>query len=143
MTETAPTPAPMPVHDCRIKVRYAETDQMRFVYYANHFVYYEVARTEWLASKGLPYHILESTGFAIPVLEAHCRYLSPARYGDDLVVRVAPSIEGMRIRFDYRTHRDSSEGALLAEGWTVHVCMDREGKPRRPSSELRAILAGA
>jgi len=131
------------VYDCRIQVRYAETDQMRFVYYANHFVYYEVARTEWLATRGLPYHVLESTGFAIPVLEAHCEYRSPARYGDLLVVRVAPSLsDGPRIRFDYRTHRGHAGGELLAEGWTVHVCMDREGKPRRPSAELRAILDG-
>jgi acyl-CoA thioester hydrolase len=131
------------VYDCRIKVRYAETDQMRFVYYANHFVYYEVARTEWLATRGLPYHVLESTGFAIPVLEAHCDYRSPARYGDELVVRVSPSVvDGLRLRFDYRTLRGAAEGELLAEGWTVHVCMDREGKPRRPSTELRAILAG-
>jgi len=141
MTVPVSTPVEAPVYDCRIKVRYAETDQMRFVYYANHFVYYEVARTEWLASRGMPYHVLESTGFAIPVLEAHCRYRSPARYGDELVVRVAPSIEGPRIRFDYRTHRGSRDGDLLAEGWTVHFCMDRDGRPRRPSKELLGILA--
>jgi len=143
MTEPTLSTAEAFVHDCRIKVRYAETDQMRFVYYANHFVYYEVARTEWLASRGLPYHVLESTGFAIPVLEAHCEYRAPARYGDDLVVRVAPRLEGLRIRFDYRTHRGAPDGELLAEGWTVHVCMDREGKPRRPSAQLREILEEA
>jgi acyl-CoA thioester hydrolase len=142
MTEIAPAPGGAGFYDCRIRVRYAETDQMRFVYYANHFVYYEVARTEWLASRGMPYHVLESTGFAIPVLEAHCAYRSPARYGDELVVRVSPSIESLRIRFDYRTHRGSPDGELLAEGWTVHVCMDREGKPRRPSPQLREILVG-
>jgi acyl-CoA thioester hydrolase len=140
MTKFVPVSADAFVHDCRIKVRYAETDQMRFVYYANHFVYYEVARTEWLASRSLPYHVLESTGFAIPVLEAHCEYRAPARYGDDLVVRVAPSLDGPRIRFDYRTHRGSPEGDLLATGWTVHVCMDRDGRARRPSAELRGIL---
>jgi len=140
MTQAVGDPGAASAYDCRIKVRYAETDQMRFVYYANHFVYYEVARTEWLASRAMPYHVLESTGFAIPVLEAHCRYIAPARYGDDLVVRVRHGIEGARIRFDYRTFRGSSEGAILAEGWTVHVCMDRDGKPRRPSAELRSIL---
>lgn len=131
------------VHDCRIRVRYAETDQMRFVYYANHFVYYEVARTEWLGVRGLPYHVLESSGFAIPVIQAHCDYLSPARYGDELVVRVAPSlVDGLRIRFDYSTHRGEPDGETLARGWTLHVCMDRNGKPRRPSPELRAIVTG-
>lgn len=140
MTELVPSRVGASAYDCRIKVRYAETDQMRFVYYANHFVYYEVARTEWLASRGMAYHVLESTGYAIPVLEAHCAYRSPARYGDELVVRVAHRIDGLRIRFDYRTHRGSPDGDLLAEGWTVHVCMDREGKPRRPSAQLREIL---
>ena len=128
-------------HDCRIRVRYAETDQMRFVYYANHFVYYEVARTEWLSARGMPYHVLESTGFAIPVLQAHCDYRSPARYGDELVVRVAPSmLDRLRIRFDYQTRRDSPDGEILAEGWTHHVCMDRSGRPRRPTAELVSML---
>jgi len=135
MTETSLT------HDCRIRVRYAETDQMRFVYYANHFVYYEVARTEWMDSRGMPYHVMESTGFATPVLEAHCQYRSPARYGDELLLRATPSlIDRLRIRFDYETYRGSAEGDLLAVGWTLHVCMDREGRPRRPSAELLAML---
>jgi acyl-CoA thioester hydrolase len=135
MTETSLT------HDCRIRVRYAETDQMRFVYYANHFIYYEVARTEWLSVRGLPYHVMESTGFAIPVLQAHCDYRSPARYGDELVVRATPSmLDRLRIRFDYETRRGSPDGDILAQGWTHHVCMDREGKPRRPPADLLAMI---
>jgi len=128
-------------HECRIRVRYAETDQMRFVYYANHLVYFEVARTDWLAARGMPYHVLESSGWAIPVLQAHCDYRSPARYGDELSIEVVPSlVDGLRLRFDYRTRRGSLDGKLLAEGWTVHVCMDREGRPRRPSGELRTLF---
>ena len=61
-----------PVHETRVTVRYAETDQMKFVYYANHLIYWEVARTECLASWGFPYHELEEKGFAIPVLQSHC-----------------------------------------------------------------------
>ncbi|MBK8800615.1 MAG: acyl-CoA thioesterase [Fibrobacteres bacterium] len=129
-------------HVSRVRVRYSETDQMRFVYYAHHFVYYEVARTEWLAANALPYDQLEAKGFAIPVLEAHCQYLSPARYGDELAIELAVAlVDGLRVRFDYRTHRGSLEGELLASGWTTHVCMDASGKPRRPPPELRAILA--
>jgi acyl-CoA thioester hydrolase len=125
----------------RIRVRYAETDQMRFVYYANHFVYYEVARTECLASWGFPYSVIEAEGYGIPVLEAHCQYLSPARYGDELVVRVAPSlVDRLRIRFDYETRRGSEDGDLLARGHTIHVCMDREGKPRRPHAGVAACI---
>jgi acyl-CoA thioester hydrolase len=68
----------------RIRVRYAETDQMGFVYYANHLVWFEVARTEALESWGLAYTGLERDGYAIPVLSAHCDYASPARYGDEV-----------------------------------------------------------
>lgn len=129
-------------HASNIRVRYSETDQMRFVYYAHHFVYYEVARTEWLSANGLPYDQMEQRGFAIPVLEAHCQYLSPARYGDCLVVALSATLQGgLRLRFDYRTFRGSLDGELLATGWTIHVCMDPSGKPRRPPAELRAIWA--
>lgn len=128
-------------HLSLVRVRYSETDQMRFVYYAHHFVYYEVARTEWLAAQVLPYDQMEQRGFAIPVLEAHCQYLSPARYGDELAIELAATlVDGLRIRFDYRTFRGSVEGELLATGWTIHVCMDPSGKPRRPPQELRAVL---
>lgn len=125
----------------RIRVRYAETDQMRFVYYANHLVYFEVARTEALAEWGLPYAKLEADGFAIPVLQAHCDYASPARYGDELVVLAQCSmVDPLRMRFDYEIHREAPEGPLLSSGHTVHVCMDREGKPRRPHPDLVAAV---
>lgn len=138
------SPAAPSSHVSNIRVRYSETDQMRFVYYAHHFVYYEVARTEWLAAKVLPYEQMEERGFAIPVLEAHCQYLSPARYGDSLILELcATLVDGLRLRFDYRTFRGSREGELLATGWTIHVCMDPSGKPRRPPPELRAVLAGS
>jgi len=124
-----------------IRVRFAETDAMRFVYYANHFVYYEVARTEWLAANGLPYHQLEEEGCGIPVLQAHCDYRKPARYGDELWIRSVPSlVDGLRLRFDYETRRGGPEGLLLATGWTIHVCMDRAGRPRRPPENLQALL---
>lgn len=128
-------------HRSLIRVRYAETDAMRFVYYANHFVYYEVARTEWLEVLGFPYDDLELRGIALPVIAAHCEYRAPARYGDRLAVDLAMTeFDGLRIRFDYRTSRDDASGTLLAEGWTRHVCMDMEGRPKRPPEELRAAL---
>lgn len=124
-----------------IKVRFAETDAMRFVYYANHFVYYEVARTEWLAANGLPYHKLEEDGCGIPVLQAHCDYRKPARYGDELWLEATPSrVDRVRMRFDYRTHRGGPEGELLATGHTVHACMDRDGRPIRIPPSLLALL---
>lgn len=125
------------VHTSSIQVRYAETDQMKFVYYANHLVYWEVARTETLAAWGFPYQELEEKGYAIPVLQAHCDYLSPARYGDTLKILVETSmVDRLRMRFDYQTRRGTREGDLIATGWTLHVCMDGSGTPRRPPKEL-------
>lgn len=125
-----------------VRVRYAETDAMKFVYYANHLVYFEVARTEALAAWGLPYHELEANGFAIPVLQSHCDHLSPARYGDNLAILAECGIvDGLRIRFDYEIRRDGVAGVLVSTGHTVHVCMSPEGKPRRPPPDLVAILA--
>ena len=128
-----------------IRVRYAETDQMRFVHHANHLVYFEVARTEALASWGLPYATLESRGVAIPVLQAHCDYIAPARYGDELVVLMASRMaDRLRLRFDYEIRRDDPAGELLATGHTVHACMSMEGKPIRPPAALvAAVEAGS
>lgn len=119
-----------------IRVRYAETDQMRFVYHANHLVYWEVARTEFFAASGHPYHELEEQGLAVPVLEAHCQYLSPARYGDDLTIHCRAAFpDGLRLRFEYETRR-GEDGPVLACGWTLHVFMDPSGKPKRPPRAL-------
>lgn len=129
---------------CRIPVRYSETDQMRYVYHAHHLVYFEVARTAWLASRGQPYHLMEEEGTAIPIVEAHCQYLAPARYGDTLAVEVAAElVDGLRMRFRFRTWRGEPGDTLLAEGWTVHVCMDPSGKPRRMAPQLRKLLVPA
>ncbi|MEN9353643.1 MAG: hypothetical protein RL318_968 [Fibrobacterota bacterium] len=128
-------------HESLIKVRFAETDAMRFVYYANHFIYYEVARTDWLAAQGLPYHQLEEEGCGIPVLEAHCNYRKPARYGDELWLQAKPSqVDRIRMRFDYQTRRGGPEGELLATGHTIHACMGRDGQPIRIPANLLALL---
>jgi acyl-CoA thioester hydrolase len=125
----------------RIKVRYAETDQMGFVYYANHLVWFEVARTEALESWGLPYAGLERDGFAIPVLAAHCDYASPARYGDEVEVSMTGRmLDGLRFRFDYQVARVGQGSEPLSSGHTVHVCMGPGGRPRRPHPTLREIL---
>lgn len=129
------------VYSSAIQVRYAETDAMKFVYYANHLVYWEVARTDALAACGFPYRELEEQGFAIPVILAHCQYHAPARFGDTLVVLTKPTmLDRLRLRFDYETRRGTPDGTLIASGWTHHVCMDGNGAPRRPPKALAARL---
>ena len=129
------------VHTTSVQVRYAETDQMRFVYHANHLVYWEVARTEVLAALGFPYRQLEEEGCAIPVVQIHCDYHAPAHYDDTLVVIVRASMpDRLRLRFAYETRRGSAEGDLITSGWSVHVCMGPSGAARRPPPALATRL---
>src|ERR1700742_2148028 len=118
-----------PAHTVSIRVRYAETDQMGVVYYANHFVWFEIGRVELMRSLGFDYREIEEQAHCfLPVVEANCRYKSPARYDDLLTLetRVLNQRPSM-IRFGYRLLRPTPEGApvLLAEGETVHVVVDR------------------
>ena len=114
-----------------LRVRYAETDQMGVAYYANYFVWCEVGRVELLRQLGFEYKQMElGHGCFLPVVEASCRYRSPARYDD--VVMVETRVAGLRtsvIRFAYRLlaeRSDTRDPVLLAEAETVHVVVDRE-----------------
>src|SRR5580658_7428499 len=139
----------MPV-TTQVRVRYAETDQMGIVYYANYLVWFELGRVELLRSLGLAYSQLEKDHQCIlPVVEANCRYRSPARYDDQIVIETRPSLlRGSVIKFAYRILRKGSNGEekkLLAEGETVHVVCDDQlnKKPLPPEHEaaLKAIMA--
>jgi acyl-CoA thioester hydrolase len=139
----------MPV-TTEVRVRYAETDQMGIVYYANYLVWFEIGRVELLRSLGLSYSQLETDHECIlPVVEANCRYKSPARYDDRIVIETWPSLlRGSVIKFAYRILRqptaEGGEQKLLAEGETVHVvCDDRlVKKPLPPEHEaaLRGLM---
>jgi acyl-CoA thioester hydrolase len=139
----------MPTSTTSLRVRYAETDQMGVAYYANYFVWCEVGRVELLRQLGFEYKQMEvGHGCFLPVVEASCRYKSPARYDD--VVTVETRVAGLRgsvIRFAYRlmTERDGAgEPVLLAEAETVHVVVDREMRkcplPEPYFSAIRASM---
>lgn len=122
-----------------IRVRYAETDAMGVVYYANYFVWFELGRTDWIRARGPTYRAMEEAGILLPVVEAHCVYRASARY-DDLVrlETVAAALTPARVSFAYtlRAVRAAREGApggetLLAEGRTDHVFLTREGRIAR------------
>jgi acyl-CoA thioester hydrolase len=138
----------MPV-TTEVRVRYAETDQMGIVYYANYLVWFEIGRVELLRSLGLAYSQLEIDHQCIlPVVEASCRYRSPARYDDQILIETRPSLlRGSVLKFSYRILRKGPEGEepkLLAEGETVHVvCDDQLNKkplPERYAAALRALM---
>ena len=122
-----------------IRVIYGDTDRMGVVYYANYLRYFEAGRNEFIRAKGLRYRDFEERfGLVLPVAEAGVKYLEAARY-DDLVA-VETTLDEVRrasARFTYRIVRD---GALLASGFTVHACLDGEGRIRRLPAELRTAL---
>lgn len=117
------------VTQSHFRVRYAETDQMGMAYYANYFVWMEIGRTEFCRECGFRYADLEREEHAfLPVAEADCRYLAPARYDDDVVVETQIARLNRRIvEFSYKI---KSKHTLLAEGRTLHVIMGSDGKPR-------------
>jgi acyl-CoA thioester hydrolase len=123
--------APPVVRRTRIRVRYAETDRMAVVYYANYFVWFEVGRTEWLRETGATYREMERDGVSLPVIEAHAEYRRPAEYDDDIEISTsARLVTPVRIRFDYEVWRAGEERPLVT-GYTVHAGVDRNGRPCR------------
>ena len=114
----------------RIRVRYAETDQMGVVYYANYLIWMEVARVDYCQALGFRYKDLEiDHGVLLAVTEANCRYLSPARYDEEVEIRTTISRANRRVvTFDYEM-RSVSTGARLATGFTSHIFLNREMRP--------------
>jgi acyl-CoA thioester hydrolase len=120
----------MPPSTTTIRVRYAETDQMGVAYYANYFIWCEVGRVELLRQLGFDYKQMEiEHACHLPVVDASCRYKSPALYDDEIMIET--QVSGLRtsvIKFAYRflCRRDNEpELVLLAEAETVHVVVDR------------------
>jgi acyl-CoA thioester hydrolase len=127
-------------HATELRVRYAETDRMGIVYYANYLVWCEVGRVEFMRALGRDYAALEREGFGLAVAEASVRYLAPARFDD--VVRVETTLTTVRSRavtFDYViSHAESS--TRLATAHTALVCIDSSGRPTAMPGDFRAVL---
>ena len=115
------------VNESRIRVRYAETDQMGVVYHANHFIWFEVGRVELLRQLGFSYRDMErEDNCFIAVVDARCRYKAPVRYDEEILVRTwLRNIRESVIHFGYELVR-IEDGALLAEGETTHIVADAE-----------------
>ncbi len=124
-----------------IRVRYGETDQMRYVYYGNYAMYYEVARVESLRQLGLTYKELEAMGVIMPVLENHSEFLSPALYDELLkVVVTIPEKPSVRIRFQYELFNE--QGKLIHRGETLLAFVNQKtGRPCRPPEAFQKVLA--
>lgn len=123
-----------------IRVRYAETDQMGFVYYGHYAAYYEVARVEALRSLGLTYRSLEEDGILMPVVENKSKYIRPARYDDLLRITVRiVELPQKRIKFNYEIFNESD--ALINVGETLLAFVDREsGKACAAPPDIVEVL---
>jgi acyl-CoA thioester hydrolase len=124
-----------------VRVRYAETDQMGVVYYANYFVWFEVARGELLRDHGWTYREMEGTGVMLPVIDARCEYLRPARYDDEIEIRTEGALMSpVRMSFTYEVRANGRDG-LVASGRTLHAAVDRNGRPCRLPERIAEVFA--
>jgi acyl-CoA thioester hydrolase len=119
-----------PASEARVRVRYAETDQMGVVYHSNYLIWFEVGRVEFIRQLGLNYKLMEDEGCGIAVVDVHVRYRAPARYDDELLIETRLLVaRGAVIRFGYRILR-VAEGLLLCEGETAHVVVGKDMNTR-------------
>jgi len=131
----------IPTVETSFRVRYAETDQMGIVYHANYLVWMEIGRVEYCRAAGLNYRDLErDEGVLLIVAEVSCRYISPAHYDEEIVVRTSVMDAHPRmLRFGYEMLEKSS-GRRLATGETKHVFCDRQHKPVKLPAKHRAVF---
>ena len=124
-----------------LRVRYAETDQMGIVHHTHYFVWFEVARTDLLRQFGWTYREMEEGGVRLPVIEANCTYLRPARYDDEIQVRVSVRLlSAVRLEFTYEVVL-TSDGTTAAVGATRHAALSKEGRPCRLPHRIREAFA--
>ena len=125
-----------------VRVRFADTDAQGVAHNSNYFVWFEVARVEFLERHAGGYQRLRDEGIESLVLEAHARFLSPAFFDDRLLVHArCLDVRGARFRFEYAVERD---GAVIADGWTAHATVDAATlRPTRTPEWLRAAIASA
>ena len=130
------------VAESRVRVRYAETDQMGVAYYANYLVWFEVGRSQYCNDCGFSYRDMErETKLFMIVAEARCRYKTPARYEDELIIRTrVTEVTRRTLRFAYEIVRE--DGVSLATGETLHVLINSEGRPSSFPDKYLAMLRG-
>jgi acyl-CoA thioester hydrolase len=130
----------MTSHQTRTRVRYAETDQMGVVYYANYLVWMELGRAEYCRAIGMRYRDMEvNDGVLLAVVDAHCRYISPARYDDEIVITTWIASANRRMvefRYDFR----NEDGRALAIGETKHIFLGPDMKRAKLPEKYHAFF---
>lgn len=130
----------MPTHKTTCRVIYGDTDNMGQAYYGNYFRWFEIGRNELFRSLGLAYASVESRGLFLPVAETYCKYLLPAKYDDLLIIETSldARLKGA-IKFDYQVFGEDAQ-TLLAQGYSKHACLNRDGKVIRPPKFIKEII---
>ncbi|MGO9124305.1 MAG: acyl-CoA thioesterase [Terriglobales bacterium] len=133
------------VNEVRLRVRYAETDQMGVAYHSNHFIWFEVGRVELLRQLGFSYKDMEQNdNCRMPVVDARCRYRVPAVYDEEIIVRThLKNVRESMAHFAYELRR-ASDGRLLATGETMHIAIDAEKNITSfPEKYMKALRTAA
>ncbi len=139
MTDLQPAPVLVPV--ARYRVIFADCDAMRIMYYGNYFRLFEIGRAELFRLLGHPFPRYIAKGLYLAVIEATCRYIKPARYDDELVIRAGVTDVG-RARMTISYEVVGADGSLLASGHTVLVTLNEEGRPQRIPPEFKDAAIG-
>ena len=139
-------PIPKPDIRCRsvyvLRVRFRDTDLMGIVHHAKYLEYFEAGRVEYLHRRGVMYADWAAKGIHLPVAESHVRYLAPARFDERLVLEtLVAELSRLTVRFEYRLTREGSGEELVAEGWTVHVCVGENLRPARLPDDVVSLLS--
>lgn len=130
------------VHETIIRVRYADTDQMGYMYYGNYATFFEVARTEMLRSLGMTYKSMEIDGIMMPVLEMKSKYFKPARYDENIRIKVTIDQKpGVRIIFNYDLYNENNEHIHQAETTLVFVDIEKNKPCMAPQNFMKKISA--
>ncbi len=130
-------------HEIKIRVRYAETDRMGYVYYGNYATYFEVARVEMLRNLGFTYRKLEDEGILLPVLDYSIKYIRPAYYDDELsIVTIINTLPGARMKFEYEVFNEIGEKITIAETTLVFINKNTN-RPQGAPDDLLTIMRTA
>lgn len=118
----------MYVSDTKIKVRYVETDQMGVVHHSNYFAWFELGRGDYIAAADMTYSYMESIGIMIPVLEGHCKYITGAKYEDELIIQTSViEMNRAKVIFAYNVVRQK-DNKIIAKGSTKHAFVNEDFK---------------
>lgn len=127
-------------HESQVRVRYADTDQMGYVYYGNYAAYYEIARVESLRALGVNYKSVEDEGVIMPVLENWSKFIAPALYDELLTIHtLIKERPGVRVKFNYEIYNESDKLIHIGETTLVFVNKETNRPCHPPASMLNAL----